>query len=240
MEQYLQEGFMKNIIKLSCFLFLLSLIPAQNLVSDPSWKQLGDKKGVQYFEAAVPDSKFKQYMGTTIVDARPEVIIELLRDVAAYKQWVYDCKEIVLIKALGGNDENICYYVYDSQFPVNDRDTVVKSVSSNRIDQGRIEVKINSIDYPDYKLNDKLVHMQMHVTFLGEYINRDQTKLTMQFSFEPGGTISPSLVHGFVKVLPYHSLLNLKEMVKEEKYIEKGKKCKEVAQIEAYAKKIGK
>lgn len=235
-----KENAMNRIIQISCIALVICLAFIQAVISETNWKMLGDKKGVQYFEASVQGSKFKQFMGTTIIDASPETVIELLRDVEAYKDWVHDCKDLKLIKALGGNDENICYYVYDSQFPVKDRDTVVKSVSFNRIDQGKINVKVDSIEYPDYKLDDSNVKMQMHVQFLGEYIGRNKTKLTMQFSFEPGGSISPGLVHGFVRMLPFHSLVNLKEMVKKEKYVDKGRTCRELPQIEAYAKKIGK
>lgn len=220
-----------------CFLLFCCIYALESV---PQWTLLGDKNHIQYYEAPVTGSKFNQFKGVALVDAGAETIIELLRDIPAYEEWMMDCKKSELIEAVGKNDENICYYVYDSQWPVKDRDSFVKSISYNKLDRGIMELKVYSINDPRYKPDKDHIKMEMHVTFTGEIIGRNKTRVTLQFKFVPGGTIGPGLVHGFIRKLPYVSLMNLKNMVKQPRYIELGKKCKELPQIEAYAAKVGK
>lgn len=208
------------------------------LFAEPQWKLLGDKNNIQYYEAPVAGSKFNRFKGIALVDAGAETVIELLRDIPAYTEWMLDCKTSELIEVVGKNDENICYYVYDSQWPVKDRDSMVKSISYNKLDQGIMELRIDSIDDSRYKPDRGHIKMEMHVVFIGEIIARNKTRLTMQFEFSPGGSIGPALVHSFIRKLPYKSLLNLKEMVKRQKYIDRGKECKELSQIEAYSRQV--
>src|SRR4030042_6200137 len=132
--------------KMTSFSVMLGCILLFSMLNgaEPDWKMLDNKNEIQYWDAAVEGSKYKQYKGTGIIDAGMETIIALLRDVPAYKEWVLDCKECALIKALGGNDQNICYYVYDSQFPVTDRDTVVKTYSVPDYKNGKFALYINS------------------------------------------------------------------------------------------------
>jgi hypothetical protein len=229
---------MKKTVSLCVMLGCVLLFSMLN-GAEPAWQKLDDRDNIQYFDATVPGSEYRQYKGTAIIDAGMETIFALLRDVSAYKEWILDCKECKLIKDLGGNDQNICYYVYDSQFPVTDRDTVVKTYSVNDLQNGKFALNIDSIEYPEFKLNDKLVHMQLHTKFYGMILGRNQCKISMEFSFSPGGSIAPALIHGFVKALPYKSLLKMREMVAMDKYIELGKKQKDLPAIEAYNKKVG-
>lgn len=220
--------------------FIFTILWVHGFTAEPQWKLLGDRNNIQYYEAPVPGSKFNQFKGVALVDTGAETIIELLRDIPAYKEWMMDCKKSELIEVVGANDENICYYIYDSQWPVKDRDSFVKSISYNKLDKGVMELRIDSVEDPRYKPDKNHIKMEMHVTFTGEIIERNRTRVTIQFKFVPGGEIGPGLVHGFIRKLPYTSLLNLKEMVKKDKYINQGKKCKELSQIEAYAGNMGK
>jgi len=232
---------MKNVIRLCSLFFIFSLVFLQSVESEPKWELLGDKNNVKYYQAPVPGSEFLQFKGVATVDAGLENIIALLRDVPAYQEWVLDCKECTLIEAQGGNDKNICYYVYNSQFPVKDRDTFVKTFSTNNIRKnGSMDLKIDSTELKSYNLPGDLVKMDLHVQFTSRIIARNKTETTMCFKFDPGGTISPGLVHGFVRKLPYHSLVNLQKMVKKSKYVKLAKKVKEIKDIEVYAKRAGK
>jgi len=78
------------------------------------------------------------------------------------------------------------------------------------------------------------------VCFYLECLEREKLKIYLTVSVDPAGSVSSSLANIFGKGNPYKTLMGIRRVAKEKKYIELGKKSPARPLIEAYFESIGK
>lgn len=71
-------------------------------------------------------------------------------------------------------------------------------------------------------------------TWLVEYVDREHTRVTYSFAFDPAGSLPAGLVNDRAKNTPYKTLLGLKEIVKDPAYIEAADTSQDKMILEQY------
>jgi hypothetical protein len=218
MMKTIQFVFTTVIIHTLIFLLLAS--------AETRWEEVLDRDNIQIWKRPVDGSKYDELKAITTVNARMEVIWELLCDTDSNKKWVENSEEARLIKPV---DETtvLGYLSVDLPWPISNRDMVVKSSATFDRENSRIVLKTTAVD--DLIVPPKKGYIRV-TEFFNEWIlqyiqgQRENTRVTYKLRTNPAGHIPPFFVNLFVREQPYKTLTELKKMVTIPKYIEAAEK----------------
>lgn len=226
---------MSNQYTILILVILLTL--SCKVIFSQEWKLKENDDNIEVFTRPVDGSSMEEFKGIALIDARFEVVTELLRDIPSFHDWMYCCKETKAIEEIDRNNK-ILYYIYDSPWPVDDRDVVLKINTIIDLSAGRAVVEIQSQTHDKYPPNDDYTRMiTMQGKYIIEFVERQKTRVTFILFVNPGGSVPASLANMSSIKIPYETLKNMKEMVKKEKYIKLGDKSEDKKLIEQYISK---
>jgi len=207
-------GKIKSVVLICLIVLLPSFANAQN-----DWKLVRDSDGIKSFVRTVEGSSIYDLKAITVVNAKMEVIGEVLRDIGDYPQWQSACKEAKVLEKTGPDD--FILYVILNLPVVSNRDVVVKSMAVRDLEKARTFINFNKIDAPEVKGSGDLVRMkEFSGQYLLEYITRDKTGVVYRYSADPGKGIPSFMVNIFGKKVLHNTMIGLREMVARKKYIE--------------------
>jgi hypothetical protein len=202
---------------------LIFLLPAS---AETRWEEVLDRDNIQIWKRPVDGSEHDELKATTIVNARMEVIWELLCDTDSNKKWVENSEEARLIEPV---DETtvLGYLSVDLPWPISNRDMVVKSSATFDRENSRIVIKTTAVDNLIVPSRKGYIRV---TEFFNEWIlqyikgQRENTRVIYKLRTNPAGNIPPFFVNLFVREQPYKTLTELKNMVTIPKYIEAAEK----------------
>ncbi len=210
---------------------IIFLFPLCVLCAEP-WKVEKDKDGIRVETRPIEGLSLKEFRSRCVVDAPIEVVFEIIKDNDSYMNWFADCVERAVIQK---NDDhtNICYMVADLPFPFRDRDTV--EVIKYILDwmNGKVVVKINSIDPPDdakYGMDEhskkkKRIRMKkMKGTITLTRVTPVETEMVYQAHGDPVVELPGWLMNFFVVSQPYRTLQGMQKEIQKKIYYEKAEK----------------
>ncbi|MBN2158225.1 MAG: hypothetical protein JW807_02430 [Spirochaetes bacterium] len=209
---------------------LLSLQPS----SAASWSKIKDSSGIKVYERAVPGTDLMEYMGVTTIDAKMEVIGEVLRDVPRYNKWLADCYGAQVEKKFSKNDMVI--YMVLKPPVIQERDIVLKDRTVYDYANGNALISFQATEEVKIPLEDKRVRVKiMNGLFRMDYLGRAKTKFIYTLKVDPGGDIPKKVAYAVMKGYPYTTLKGLKKMVNDQKYIKAAKGTEEEREIDRRA-----
>ena len=174
---------------------------------------------MKIFTCPVPTSDFLSFVGIATIDAPQHAVLSLLYDVDVATEWVWKTKEMKVLKELSEDEGRIVYQLVSAPWPVSDREII--TLSQGYLDPDTSEVYIKLECMADYlPLNDKYVRVpQLEGAWNIIPLSANQCRVVFRLHIEPGGEIPSWLANIAVIDTPYHTLTNLREMVKKEKYL---------------------
>ena len=146
------------------------------------------------------------------VHASVDVILRVLRDSDRFKTWFPNTSESRLLDREGAVSHQ--YSVMDAPWPVEDRDNVLRSVTSRDAGTGVVEIVVDA--EPDYYpvQVDRIRVQKAHGSWRLEPIGEDETRVTFMMHLEPGGGVPEWLINLRVVASPYEALTNLRKIVR--------------------------
>ncbi|HPA73593.1 MAG TPA: START domain-containing protein, partial [Spirochaetota bacterium] len=111
----------------------ITIILAGPLVAQ-EWKLMRNENGIRAYARSIPGSKLLELKAITIIDAKMEVIGEVLRDVPSNPEWMADCSDARIVHLISPK-EMIVHTTLDFPAPVSDRDLVVRSFTTYLLDR---------------------------------------------------------------------------------------------------------
>lgn len=218
------------IIVIVVFAIQIQVVFAQN------WQTIRNEDGIWLYSREVEGSDIVEFKAETTINARIEVIGEVLRDVEANPEWVADCSFSEIISKKDANNFTF-YLVQDLPWPADDRDVVLNTKTAIDYASGSIDVYLNAVN-TNQKKNDDYVRMKnVSASYKLQYTDRQHTKVIYRIYADPGGNLAASLVNSFSAALPIETLLGLRRMVKKDKYIQAANKSEDKKIIEELIKK---
>ncbi len=217
--------------------FLLVFLLFHGLYATESeWELIKDEEGIQLYRQSVQGSKFDRFKGVAVVDARIEVIGMVLRDPPAYPKWMWNCRESQVFEKFDENNM-LVYYVQKTPWPTKNRDVLLRATTTIAWESGWFRVDLISIEDSRVPPKDDLVRMaKMIGNWFVEYVDRERTKVTFTFTFDPAGSLPASLANNNMKNFPYDTLEGMRKIVKEKKYIEAADNSRDREIVERYIK----
>jgi hypothetical protein len=204
------------------------------LVAQSQWSLVRDGDGIRVFTRDVAGSDMDEFKAVTVLPARIEVVSEIMRDGTAYVKWMADCIEARIVSS-AGPDTLFIYHATNAPWPVTDRDVVVKTRVERDYSRGVFTAHLDSVDNGLVPRRPDRVRMtKLKGRFDLRVIDRERTEVTYTVLADPAGSIPASVTNYFARNNPYTTLRGLGRMVKLEKYIEAGKKSRDLPAVENY------
>ena len=134
--------------------------------ADDGWKKIGESEGIVGYTRPTTRSSVDEIKAVGIVDAPIAVVEAVIRDISVMPEYIFLCKEAVLINTSemrSGGDVMYFYSVTDLPFPVSDRDVVNKVIWSIDKATGAIYCHAEGVK-TTYKQNKNIVRMPLSIT----------------------------------------------------------------------------
>lgn len=205
---------------------IMIIITALSLSAEANkWEEIRNEDGIKVYIREYPGSNIVETFGETVIDARVEVIAEVLGDVPCQPEWMKDVKEVRIVKNIG-KFENIVYYFMDSPWPVKDRDMLVDALAYPDNDTARIIVKAKAMcrDFivPEKKDCIRITDMTSAWVLECDLQNRNKTKVFYTTRADVGGMIPDFLINLGNKENTFNLMKELRRMTAKQKYIDRG------------------
>jgi hypothetical protein len=205
---------MKKQITLSMLLILTSMT---TFSQESTWKFVKETNGVKVYFRTIANSNLNEVKIQTTFNSNLSTIVEALRDVNAYREWVYKAAYSYTVKEFSANEMEY-YNKFNFPFPLDDRDVVIHS----KILQNPQNKVVTSVSYakldivPENKNVVRIKDFHSKWTFIaknnlvyGEYI----------FKSNPGGNIPAWLINLSLDEGPIKTIQNFKQQLQLDKYI---------------------
>jgi hypothetical protein len=207
--------FSAGVQALVVLLSMLGLATAAADAEDPPaapWHLDRSEDGIEVYTRPVEGSGVKAFKGVATVHASVDVILRVLRDSDRFKTWFPNTSESRLLDREGPVSHQ--YSVMDAPWPVEDRDNVLRSVTSRDAGTGVVEIVVDA--EPDYYpvQVDRIRVQKAHGSWRLEPIGKDETRVTFMMHLEPGGGVPEWLINLRVVASPYEALTNLRKVVR--------------------------
>ncbi|NTU58216.1 MAG: cyclase [Chlorobiaceae bacterium] len=173
---------------------------------------------LKIFTCPVPSSDFLSFVAVATIDAPQHSVLSLLYDIESATEWVWKTKEMRVLQELTENDGRVVYQLVSAPWPVSDREIITRSTAY--IDPETSEAFIKLECLPDFiPENDRNVRVrQLEGAWNILPLSENECRVVFRLHIEPGGEIPSWLANIAVIDTPYHTLCNLRDMVKREKY----------------------
>jgi len=173
---------------------------------------------LKIFTCPVPSSDFLSFVAVATIDAPQHAVLSLLYDVDAATEWVWKTREMRVLQELSEDEGRIVYQLVSAPWPVSDREIITRSQGYMDPATSEIFIKIECV--ADFlPINNKYVRVpEMEGAWNIIPVSENQCRVVFRLHIEPGGEIPSWLANIAVIDTPYHTLVNLREMVKKEKY----------------------
>lgn len=173
---------------------------------------------LKIFTCPVPSSDFLSFVGVALIDAPQHAVLSLLYDIDAATEWVWKTKEMRVLQELSENEGRVVYQHVSAPWPVTDREIITRSTAYMDPETSEVFIKLECL--PDFlPENDKYVRVrQLEGAWNIMPISDNQCRVVFRLHIEPAGEIPSWLANIAVIDTPYHTLNNLRDMVKREKY----------------------
>ncbi len=226
-----------KICKMFSLIILATLVSFQVQASTDltgGWKKTQSKDAIQGYERSFPGTDVKEFKAVGLVEAKIEVISQVLRDVAAYPVWMPQCKEATLLKQIDKNSI-IFYNESKSPWPVKNRAIIIKSETDIDEKTGRTTIAFKAIKDDDkYPIKKGVVQItDLNGKYVIEFFGRDLTRISYSSKAHPGGNVPVSMANSTSRLFPLKTIKGLREMVKLKKYKKLALKSEERELIES-------
>ncbi|ACF11521.1 cyclase/dehydrase [Chlorobaculum parvum NCIB 8327] len=176
---------------------------------------------LKIFTCPVPSSDFLSFVGVATIDAPQHSVLSLLYDIESAPDWVWKTSEMRILQELDNDNEGrVVLQHVTAPWPVTDREIISRSTAYKDPETGEAFIKIECL--PDFIPEDsRYVRVRkLEGAWNILPLSDEQCRVVFRLHIEPGGEIPSWLANIAVIDTPYHTLNNLRDFVKREKYRE--------------------
>jgi hypothetical protein len=174
---------------------------------------------LRIFTCPVPSSDFLSFVAVATIDAPQHAVLSLLYDIESATEWVWKTREMRLLQELTEENEGrVVYQLVSAPWPVTDREIISRSTAYMDSSTGEAFIRIECL--PDFLPEDpRYVRVrQMEGAWNILPLSDNSCRVVFRLHVEPAGEIPSWLANIAVIDTPYHTICNLRDMVKRDKY----------------------
>lgn len=174
---------------------------------------------LRIFTCPIPSSSFLSFVAVANIDAPQHSVLSLLYDIDVATEWVWKTREMRVLRELDeSNEGRVVYQLVSAPWPVTDREIISRSTAYMDPETSEAFIRIECL--PDFlPENERYVRVrQLEGAWNILPLSENSCRVIFRLHIEPAGEIPSWLANIAVIDTPYHTLCNLREMVKREKY----------------------
>jgi len=181
-----------------------------DVIAQTAWQLKKNKEGIEVYTRKIKGSKFKEYKAITKVDGTVQEIVQILQDPSNFDKWMPDTTGKLL--EMKGDSIQIHHAITKAPWPVKSRDGIYQ-FQYWPIKEGML-IKMTCL--PSYlpKVKGKIRIPSGSGFWKLKHLSANKVAIHYQFHADPGGNI-PAWVSNMASVdLPFESLKNLRNRLK--------------------------
>jgi len=208
---------MKHTKRFSLFLAIGWLVAGSWAEAPADFALDKDKNGIKVYTRKIEGSSLKEFKGVTSIKTSLTSLVALMDDTDALTKWLHNCSAAKLVQSMNYY-ERITYTVINAPWPVSDRDTVSysKIVQDPKSKVITIYLKGMADKYPKQSGKVRVPAMKDFWQFIPS--KSGYVTVIYQLHSDPGGSIPDAIANSTATDIPYHTLLNMHKIIKQEKY----------------------
>lgn len=173
--------------------------------------------------------------------ARFEVLATILRDIDNYPEWMTDCESAKVLRVVDDERDTLVFWFHQHVPLLRDRDMVVRTSVSTDYAKGKHVIDVYSTEETPFDAGKNLYRMpSFYAQYTLDVIDREHTRVEFLIDPDLGSGMPAGIANTFVKKIPYKSIVNMRRVATEKKYVERAKLSKYAKGIEASLKSSGK
>lgn len=185
--------------------FILLLFVPLSVTTPEKWKLKKSKDDIEIYTRSYPDSPFKEFKATSVIDTSFEELLQELYDAPTYT----DACDFNVSYRIPSNNENSRYFYYKQEmpWPLKDRDVVTELKLIERTED-RIYLSIETVSNV-LDLQDNCLRIEKLNGFW--LLERDDNgvRATQQIHMDPGGRVPAFIVNPLLVKGPFKTFTEL-------------------------------
>jgi hypothetical protein len=206
---------MKNKLK-HIVVFALVAIFGWSSIAQENWDEIKNKEGITVFTRTNNVMSFKEFKATMTVAGKVNDFLSVLYDVEGLTSWGYNLTMAKLLERKGDSLQ-IYYAVAKAPWPYKDRDGIYSNKIHWDTPSKTLFVDIELLE-KGYDAVDEFVRMDGYGFWRIKQLSSNEMEVDFQMQIDPGGSIKSWMANMVAGDSPYHTLLGLKEALKNSKY----------------------
>ena len=199
---------------------VFAILLSSNLFAE-TWEKVREKDGITVERVYVKGSSVLKFRGTGVIDSDIVTILAVLQDVKHQSRWNKNSYDNKIVEKTS-DSEFIAYSAAKVPWPFQDRDYLVKLKLNIDEKAKLITVSGKETQHPDVPPRSGKVRISlMRTTWVFRPLKEHKGKKTwVQFTVhsDPGGNIPDWLINFISKYIPYKTIVNIRQIIKDEKY----------------------
>jgi len=208
---------MTSTIQKSIIFILLSFFAAVQLGAQDNWKPVMEKDDITVYTRPAEGCPLDEFKGVTIIKAKLETCVAVLRDVPEQPNWMGDCLGARLLKTFDRN-HIVAYNILNAPWPLSNRDLQIDTRFEEDYRNGKVIVSMTVYEEELVPVSKYVRIKDFRAQCILEKIDATTTKATYINRVNPMAPVPGAIANMFVKNNPYMTLKGFKKMVKLKKY----------------------
>lgn len=197
----------KNNIPLSLLLFFLLLHKSHA----QQWEIKKDKNGIKVYTRQFDSSKIKEYKAVALIKTSLEKAVKVITDGNNLWKWNYKTSSSKTIKLLSEN-EFVFWMENDLPWPVKNRD-IISRIKVAYQENGTAVIDISPETTHVFPSEGNIIRIKNFKGYWQLVPRGDYVEITQQLYGDPEGKLPNWLINSVIITAPYHTFLNLKEIL---------------------------
>lgn len=184
---------------------------SSNLFALGDWELEKNANGIKVYTRKNEGQPIKEFKAVSTIFASRVRIAEVVTRITDYPNWFPHCGEAKVRKIISSTERQV-YYRLDLPWPADDRDCLMTmKVILNKVKKETI-INFSNIG-GDTKLSDAVRMPDAKGFWKLTSLEDEKTKVTYQFSSDPGGNLPSWIINMFIVDGPYDTFIELKKKV---------------------------
>lgn len=182
---------------------------------DEGWVELFTDDGITAWEKAIPGRDLPVYKASGVFKANIYELLAVLNDFSRHKEWMRFMEET---RILWRPDDFhlIIYVLFNSPWPVWDRDTVMSVVIEMNEERREVEMRFERIDFEQMPPKEGIIRVPRgHLWARLRYLDPQRTEVEGWMDIDPAGDLPRWLVRWFSRRVPHQALQRMREQLEK-------------------------
>lgn len=211
-------------------------VPQESMTAEPGkyqWKQEWSEDNCINYSSVVAGKDYIAAKAVCEIPARLEVIAMILHDIENYPKWMADCQATKMLKVEDDEKDTLVFWFHQHIPLLKDRDMVLRSIVTTDYSRGTHLIEVFSTEDIKFDSGKNVYRMpSFFARYKLEWLDREHTRVTYLIDPDLGKGLPVGISNSTIRKIPFRSMVGMRKMATEKKYVEGAKSSKYAKRME--------